>query len=78
MLAPDGIKRATDAATVETMLRIIQSAPSPKAEPVRQWLAQVGAQRLEEVASTLKEDQRRQLLRAEVSDRRWRWRHHLA
>jgi DNA-damage-inducible protein D len=69
MLAPDGKKYATDAADVETMLRIVQSVPSPKAEPVRQWLAQVGAQRLEEVAATLGEDQRRQLLRGEIAEK---------
>ncbi len=69
MLALDGKRRLTDAATVETRLRIIQSIPSPKAEPVKQWLATVGAQRLEEVAAALDEDQRRQLLRGEVADR---------
>ncbi len=69
MRALDGKMRPTDAADVETMLRIIQSVPSPKAEPVRQWLAQVGAQRLEEVAATLGEDQRRQLLRGEIAEK---------
>ena len=51
------------------MLRIIQSVPSPKAEPVRQWLAQVGAQRLEEVAAGLPEEQKRLLLRGEVAEK---------
>ncbi|HEU0026926.1 MAG TPA: hypothetical protein VFQ25_07395 [Ktedonobacterales bacterium] len=69
MRALDGKMRSTDAADVETMLRIMQSVPSPKAEPVRQWLAQVGAQRLEEVAATLGEDQRRQLLRGEIAEK---------
>ncbi len=69
MPALDGKLRATDAATAETMLRLVQSVPSPKAEPVKQWLAQVGAQRLEEVAAQLDEDQRRQLLRGEVAER---------
>lgn len=70
LLSPlDGKKYATDAADVETMLRIIQSVPSPRAEPVKQWLAQVGAQRLEEAAAGLDEDQRRQLLRGEVADK---------
>ncbi len=67
MRSPDGKKRETDAADVETMLRIIQSIPSPKAEPVRQWLAKVGAQKLEEVAAELDEGQRRLLLRGEVA-----------
>src|SRR5262245_53892531 len=45
--------RATDAADTETLFRIIQSVPSPKAEPVKQWLAKVGAQRLEQVTRPL-------------------------
>jgi DNA-damage-inducible protein D len=49
MTAPDGRERKTDAADSETLLRIIQSIPSPKAEPVKQWLARVGAKRLDEV-----------------------------
>lgn len=69
MPALDGKLRATDAATAETLLRIIQSVPSPRAEPVKQWLAQVGAQRLDEVAAGLDEDQRRQLLRGEVAEK---------
>jgi DNA-damage-inducible protein D len=48
MQAPDGKQRTTDAADIETMLRIIQSIPSPKAEPLKQWLARVGAERLAE------------------------------
>lgn len=69
MRALDGKLRATDAATAETLLRIIQSVPSPRAEPVKQWLAQVGAQRLEEAAADLDEEQRRQLLRGEVTEK---------
>jgi BRO family, N-terminal domain len=45
--ASDGKYYATDGADVETMLRIIQSVPSPKAEPIKQWLARVGAEHLE-------------------------------
>ena len=48
MVAADGRMRATDAADVETMFRIIQSIPSPKAEPVKQWLAKVGYERIKE------------------------------
>ena len=48
MLAADGKMRKTDAATVEQLLRIIQSIPSKKAEPFKIWLAQVGAERIEE------------------------------
>jgi BRO family, N-terminal domain len=43
LLAADGKARTTDAADTETLLRIIQSVPSPKAEPIKQWLARVGA-----------------------------------
>lgn len=48
MLAPDGKQRLTDAANEETLLRLIQSIPSPKAEPFKQWLARVGHEHLEE------------------------------
>ncbi len=50
MLAPDGKMRFTDAADVETLLRLIQSVPSPKAEPIKLWLAKVGYERLQEIA----------------------------
>lgn len=48
MIASDGKRRATDVATIEQLLRIIQSIPSPKAEPFRLWLAEVGWERIEE------------------------------
>ena len=48
MIASDGKHRATDVATPEQLLRIIQSIPSPKAEPFRLWLAEVGRERIEE------------------------------
>ena len=48
MTAPDGKKRLTDVAATEQILRIIQSIPSPKAEPFKLWLAQVGRERIEE------------------------------
>ena len=47
MRSADGKSYQTDAADTETILRIMQSIPSPKAEPLKQWLARVGAQRLE-------------------------------
>ena len=50
MQAPDGKMRLTDVADTKQLLRIIQSIPSPKAEPFKQWLAQVGAERLDEIA----------------------------
>lgn len=43
----DGKRYKTDAADLETMLRIVQSIKSPKAEPIKMWLAKVGAQHLE-------------------------------
>ena len=48
MTAADGKRRLTDVANTEQLLRIIQSIPSPKAEPFKLWLAQVGRERIEE------------------------------
>lgn len=48
MTAADGKKRLTDVATTEQLLRLIQSVPSPKAEPFKVWLAEVGKDRIEE------------------------------
>jgi DNA-damage-inducible protein D len=50
MRAEDGKMRETDVADTETLLRIIQSIPSPKAEPFKQWLAKVGYERMKEIA----------------------------
>jgi prophage antirepressor-like protein len=47
--ASDGKKYATDCANTKSMFRIIQSVPSPKAEPFKQWLAQVGYERVQEI-----------------------------
>lgn len=49
MLSPDGKMRSTDVADVPQLLRLIQSIPSPKAEPFKLWLAQVGSERLDEL-----------------------------
>ncbi|CAN5432785.1 BRO family protein [soil metagenome] len=49
MQAEDGKMRDTDVADTETLLRIIQSIPSPKAEPFKQWLAKVGYERMQEI-----------------------------
>jgi hypothetical protein len=48
MTAPDGKQRETDVADVETVLRLVQSIPSPKAEPFKLWLARVGYERMQE------------------------------
>lgn len=50
MMAADGKMRNTDVADTEELLRIIQSVPSPKAEPFKLWLAKVGRERLDELA----------------------------
>jgi len=50
MEADDGKLRLTDAATAETLLRLVQSVPSPKAEPIKLWLAKVGFERMQEMA----------------------------
>lgn len=49
LTAPDGKMRETDCANTETMFRIIQSIPSPKAEPFKRWLARVGYERVQEI-----------------------------
>ena len=49
MIAPDGKRRKTQAADLEGIFRIIQSIPSKKAEPVKRWLAEVGAQRIDQM-----------------------------
>ena len=50
MPAKDGKMRETDVATAKQLFRIIQTIPSPNAEPFKQWLAQVGSERLDEIA----------------------------
>jgi hypothetical protein len=49
MESADGKKYLTDAADPETLLRLIQSVPSPKAEPIKLWLARVGYERLQDM-----------------------------
>lgn len=49
LIAEDGKKRETDTVDTETLLRIIQSIPSPNAEPFKQWLAKVGYERMQEL-----------------------------
>lgn len=51
MTATDGKQRMTDVATAETLLRLVQSVPSPKAEPIKLWLAKVGYERMQEMAN---------------------------
>lgn len=49
LMAPDGKQRETDCANTEGIFRIIQSIPSPKAEPFKRWLAKVGKERIDEI-----------------------------
>ncbi|OFX32118.1 MAG: antirepressor [Bacteroidetes bacterium GWA2_32_17] len=49
MIAPDGKMRLTDVADTEQLFRLIQSVPSPKAEPFKMWLAKVGRERIDEI-----------------------------
>ncbi|MBP9758781.1 hypothetical protein KBD45_03730 [Candidatus Dojkabacteria bacterium] len=58
MVASDGKLRLTDAADTESILRIIQSIPSPNAEPMKRWLARVGYERIEETEDPEKAIQR--------------------
>jgi hypothetical protein len=51
LTAEDGKQRLTDAADPETLLRLVQSVPSPKAEPIKLWLAKVGYERMQEMAN---------------------------
>lgn len=49
LTAPDGKMRETDTANTETLFRLIQSIPSPKAESFKRWLAKVGYERIQEI-----------------------------
>src|SRR5690606_35566289 len=49
--AADGKNYLTDVASAETLLRLVQSVPSPKAEPIKLWLAKVGYERMQEMRS---------------------------
>lgn len=70
--AQDGRFRLTDTANRQTVLRLIQSIPSPKAEPVRLWLAQVGEERFEEIEHPQQTIERiRQTYRAKGYDDAW-------
>ena len=55
MLSPDGKMRLTDVMTTEQMFRLIQSIPSPKAEPFKLWMAQTAKERLDEMQDLAKE-----------------------
>ena len=72
LTAQDGKKRLTDVATADGILRIVQSIPSPKAEPVKQWLAQVGYERMQEMADPARAiDRARELYRQHGRSEKW-------
>jgi hypothetical protein len=72
MTADDGKKRLTDVATAETLLRLVQSVPSPKAEPIKLWLAKVGSERMQEMADpALSLDRARETWRKHGRSDKW-------
>jgi len=72
MPAADGKQRATDVATAETLLRLVQSVPSPRAEPIKLWLAKVGYERMQEMAEpALSLDRARETWQKHGRSARW-------
>ncbi len=72
MSAEDGKMRLTDVATAETLLRLIQSVPSPKAEPIKLWLAKVGYERMQDIADPAKSvDRARELWQKHGRSEKW-------
>lgn len=72
LMAPDGKRRKTQCANTENVLRIVQSIPSPKAEPFKLWLARVGYERLEEIENPELAAQRmRELYKAKGYSDEW-------
>lgn len=72
LIAPDGKKRATNCANTEGIFRIIQSVPSPKAEPFKRWLAKVGYERVQEIEDPeLATARTRELYRAKGYSKAW-------
>ena len=72
MAAADGKQRLTDVATAESLLRLVQSIPSPKAEPIKLWLAKVGYERMQEMADpSLSLDRARQTWQQHGRSDKW-------
>lgn len=72
LVAPDGKMRLTDAATAETLLRLVQSVPSPKAEPIKLWLAKVGYERMQEMADPARSlDRARETWEKQGRSKKW-------
>jgi DNA-damage-inducible protein D len=72
LTAEDGKQRLTDVAKAETLLRLVQSVPSPKAEPIKLWLAKVGYERMQELADpALSIDRARELWQKQGRSEKW-------
>jgi len=72
MVSEDGKRRLTDVASAETLLRLVQSVPSPKAEPIKLWLAKVGYERMQEMADpSLSLDRARETWQAHGRSDQW-------
>ena len=72
LVAADGKKYLTDAADPETILRIVQSVPSPKAEPIKLWLAKVGYERMQDMADPARSvDRARQFWQQRGRSQKW-------
>ena len=72
MTADDGKMRLTDAATAETLLRLVQSVPSPRAEPIKLWLAKVGYERMQEMSDPARSlDRARETWRKQGRSNKW-------
>jgi hypothetical protein len=70
--AGDGKMRLTDVAGAETLLRLVQSVPSPKAEPIKLWLAKVGYERMQEMADpSLSLDRAREMWQKHGRNEKW-------
>ena len=72
MTAADGKDYLTDVATAETLLRLVQSVPSPKAEPIKLWLAKVGYERMQEMTDPSRSlDRAREIWRKQGRSGKW-------
>lgn len=72
LIASDGKSYKTDVAMAETLLRLVQSVPSPKAEPIKLWLARVGQERMQEMADPAQAlDRAREIWRKHGRSEKW-------
>ncbi|CAN5213179.1 BRO family protein [soil metagenome] len=72
MPAEDGKLRLTDVASAETLLRLVQSVPSPKAEPIKLWLAKIGYERMQEMSDPARAlDRAREMWKKHGRSEKW-------